>query len=544
MTMNSSAPDPVSATLGHRPGKVIAVHVSYRSRAAQRGRTPEHPSYFLKTPSSLTGSEQVVRPKGTELLGFEGEIALVIDTPAARVDPQQAWGHVGWVTAANDLGLHDLRYGDKGSNVRSKCGDGYTPIGPRLLPAAQVDPGRLRLRTWLDENLVQEDTTEGLLFGFGLLIAELSRVMTLERGDVSLTGAPAGASVAHPGQRITVEVTSLDDETRTTGLLRTSVIEGPELAPWGSPPMVDDAQRADAWGHPAKAQSPGPQSPVAQSSGPHAAAAQASGEASAVGHRHGHHPAAAAGRPETGAGAAFELTADLRRRLSAVAVATLSVQLRRRGFDTVTLDGLRPLVPGRGMVGRARTLRYVSYRKDLFADHGGGYNAQKQVIDTLRPGEVLVMEARGDATAGTLGDILALRAQVRGAAGVITDGAVRDYRAAAQLDLPVFAGGAHPAVLGRRHVPWEADVTISCGGATVQVGDVVVADDDGALVIPPHLVVEVLQAAEIQEAEEEFIAEMVARGEDIEGLYPMSEHWHAQFEQWQAGSSHQERTDR
>lgn len=506
-------PDPISQLLGHRPGKVIAVHLSYRSRAAQRGRTPAHPSYFLKTASSLTGPGLVERPAGTELLGFEGEIAVVIATPARRVSPQEAWGHVGWVTAANDLGLHDLRYADKGSNVRSKGGDGYTPVGPRLLAATDVHPSRLRLRTWCDEELAQDDDTGGLLFDFALMIADLSRVMTLHRGDVILTGTPAGASVAQPGQCIAVEVSSLDDPAVSTGRLETTVVQGPPLGPWGSPPHVDEAQRADAWGQPPAGPGAGPADPAGaradSTAGPSAPADQAQ--------------------------APFDLTADLRERLSRVAVATLSVQMRQRGFDTVTIDGVRPLVPGRGMVGRARTLRYVPYRKDLFAQFGGGYNAQKQAINTVNQGEVLVMEARGDTSAGTLGDILALRAQVRGAAGIITDGAVRDHTAVAALELPVFSGGTHPAVLGRRHVPWEADVTIACGGATVQVGDVVVADDDGALVIPPHLVVEVLEAAEAHEAQEEFIAAMVARGEDVEGLYPMNQAWRAQFQRHQTG---------
>src|SRR5690625_7125825 len=102
MTMNSSAPDPVSATLGHRPGKVIAVHLSYRSRAEQRGRTPEHPSYFLKTPSSLTGSGQVARPAGTELVGFEGGVARVIGTAARQADPHPPWGQVGGATAGSE----------------------------------------------------------------------------------------------------------------------------------------------------------------------------------------------------------------------------------------------------------------------------------------------------------------------------------------------------------------------------------------------------------------------------------------------------------
>ena len=484
--------DPISTELGHRPGKVIAVHLSYRSRADQRGRTPAHPSYFLKTSSSLTGAGQIARPAGTELLGFEGEVALVIARAARDVSPEDAWSHVGWVTAANDLALHDLRYADKGSNVRSKGGDGYTPVGPRLLEAADLDPARLAVRTWLDDELVQDDTTEGLLFSFALMIADLSRVMTLERGDVILTGTPAGASVAQPGQRIAVEVLSLDDPSRTTGRLETTVVEGPALAGWGNPPKVDDAQRADAWG-----------------------------------------------QDVTPAEAPFELTAELRERLAKVAVATLSVQLRKRGYDTVSMDGVRPLVPGRGLVGTARTLRYVPYRKDLFAAHGGGFNAQKQAVDSINEGEVLVMEARRDSSAGTLGDILALRAQVRGAAGIITDGAVRDAVPVAELGMPIYSTGTHPAVLGRRHVPWETDVTISCGGATVQPGDVVVADDDGAIVVPPALVLEVLEAAEAHEQEDAFVFEMVGRGEAVDGLFPMNAEWREKYARWQSEQTEQ-----
>ncbi|MDA2805155.1 fumarylacetoacetate hydrolase family protein [Nocardiopsis suaedae] len=470
--------DPVSGLLGHRPGKVVAVHLSYASRAGQRGRVPAHPSYFLKPGSSVTGPGTVTRPDGTELLGFEGEIALVIGTAARDVSPDEAWAHVGWVTAADDLGLYDLRYADRGSNVRAKGGDGFTPLGPDLIPAERLDPGRIGIRTWLDGVLVQDDSSAGLIFPFGLMLADLSRVMTLEPGDVVLTGTPAGASVARPGQRVEVEVFSLDAPALTSGRLATDVSAGPALAPWGSPPEADEAQRAAAWGLPPE--------PV--------------------------------------------LTPEIRERLEAVAVATLSVQLRRRGLDEAAIDGVRPLVPGRRLVGPARTLRFVPYRKDLFAERGGGFNAQKQLFDTIGPGEVLVMEARGDASAGTLGDILALRAKVRSAAGVVTDGAVRDAAAVASTGLPVFCAGHHPAVLGRRHVPWETDTAIACGGAAVQPGDVIVADDDGALVIPPGLVHEVLEAAEAQEREEEFIAEMVRQGESVDGLYPLNTQWRQRYE--------------
>src|SRR5689334_14645054 len=150
------AVDAVTDALGRRPGKVVAVHLSYASRAAQRGRTPAHPSYFLKATSSLTGGGSVTRPDGTELLGFEGEIALVIGATAWHVTPDEAWRHVGWVTAANDLALHDLRSADRGSNVRSKSGDGFTPLGPELIPADRLDPRRIGVRTWLDGALVQD----------------------------------------------------------------------------------------------------------------------------------------------------------------------------------------------------------------------------------------------------------------------------------------------------------------------------------------------------------------------------------------------------
>ena len=110
------------------------------SAAAARTR----PSYFFKPSSSVAASGGTIeRPAGTELLAFEGEIALVIGTRRARASPlEDAWGHVAWVTAANDFGLYDLRANDKGSNVRSKGGDGFTPIGPTLHRRPRGRPGR------------------------------------------------------------------------------------------------------------------------------------------------------------------------------------------------------------------------------------------------------------------------------------------------------------------------------------------------------------------------------------------------------------------
>ena len=139
-----------------RPGKVIAVHVAYESRAAQRGKRPAQPSYFLKAASSVAASgHSIERPAGTSLLAFEGEIAVVIGTSARNVTEADAWAYVAGVTASNDFGLYDMKSPDKGSNVRSKSRDGYTPLGPELIPAAEAAPDSLRLRTWVNGEVVQ-----------------------------------------------------------------------------------------------------------------------------------------------------------------------------------------------------------------------------------------------------------------------------------------------------------------------------------------------------------------------------------------------------
>ncbi|WP_255769306.1 fumarylacetoacetate hydrolase family protein [Pseudarthrobacter sulfonivorans] len=469
--------------------KVIAVHINYPSRAAQRGRTPAQPSYFLKPSSSLSLSGSAVeRPAGCELLGYEGEIALVIGKAGRRVGIDDAWSHVAAVTASNDLGVYDLRYADKGSNLRSKGGDGFTPVGPALIPADAVDPADLRIRTWHNGELVQDDTTGDLLFPFARLVADLSQLLTLEEGDIILTGTPAGASVAKPGDLLEVEVSTVDDRL-TTGRLRTTVEEGTTaFAEFGAAPKADDLQREEAYGS-----------------------------------------RAAAGLPAVGP----VLTPELKAKLESVATATLSSQMRKRGLNNVSIDGLQATRPDRRVVGLARTLRYVPNREDLFKTHGGGFNAQKKAIDSVNEGEILVMEARGEKGTGTVGDILALRAQVRGAAAIITDGGVRDYTAVAGLEMPTYFANPHPAVLGRRHIPWDTDITIACGGATVQPGDIIVADSDGILVIPPAIAEELVEDCIQQEKEETFIFQMVQEGNSVDGLYPMNAEWQNRYAEWE-----------
>lgn len=231
------------------------------------------------------------------------------------------------------------------------------------------------------------------------------------------------------------------------------------------------------------------------------------------------------------------LDPELRALLEATPVSTLSSALRKRGLGDVFIDGVAANRPGHRMVGTARTLRLLPFRADLFATHGGGFNAQKQAIDALGDGDVLVVDARGVREAGTIGDILVTRAKVRGAAGVVTDGAVRDAAQIAAIGLPVFSQGAHPAVLGRRHVPWEHDVPIACGGATVMPGDVIVGDDDGVIVIPAAVVAEVAADAAAQEREDAWVVEQVEAGNPIDGLFPPNAEWAARY---RAATEHEE----
>jgi len=123
---------------------------------------------------------------------------------------------------------------------------------------------------------------------------------------------------------------------------------------------------------------------------------------------------------------------------------------------------------------------------------------------------------------------------VRGAAGIVTDGAIRDGQQLHAMDLPVYYGATHPAVLGRRHVPWEVNATIACAGVTVAPGDIIVGDGDGVIVVPAHLAMEVARDAAEQELQEEFAAVMVAKGESVDGLFPLGKRWHAAFEAWRA----------
>jgi 2-keto-4-pentenoate hydratase/2-oxohepta-3-ene-1,7-dioic acid hydratase in catechol pathway/regulator of RNase E activity RraA len=211
--------------LGLHPSKIIAVHVNYRGKAAERGRVPTVPSYFLKPPSTVSwDGADLVRPKGCQRMIFEGEIAVIIGKQANQVEPADALGHVLGYLPANDAGVLDLRDIDRGSNLRSKGQNGFTPLGSKLLHTD--DPASLVLKTYVNGELRQDSTGDELIFPVACLIADLSRTMTLEPGDIILTGTPAGSGVVRPGDVVEVELVG-------AGRVRNQVVAGEPLAPYG-----------------------------------------------------------------------------------------------------------------------------------------------------------------------------------------------------------------------------------------------------------------------------------------------------------------------
>src|ERR1700727_3822016 len=192
------------------PGKIIATHLSYRSRAEEyrMAQLPQTPSYFMKPPSSLSAHlEPVMRPAGCRFLNYEGEVAVVMGRRCRGVSVADALDYVAGYTVANDWGVHDFRHADRGSMLRVKGQDGVCPLGPVMVDAVDVDPADLTLRTFVNDEQVQEGHTgTDLMFSFAYQIADLARLITLEPDDVLLTGTPANSRPVEPGDVVAVEV--------------------------------------------------------------------------------------------------------------------------------------------------------------------------------------------------------------------------------------------------------------------------------------------------------------------------------------------------
>lgn len=227
------------------------------------------------------------------------------------------------------------------------------------------------------------------------------------------------------------------------------------------------------------------------------------------------------------------LSAGTRERLEAVSTASLTSELLRLGFRNTFLRGLAPLGPTR-MVGEAFTLRYIPAREDLDlqVDFDNLRNPQRLAVEAVGEGDVLVIDARGELGAASLGHILATRLLRRGAAGLVTDGALRDSHQIKELGLPVYAAGAHASVSSIAHHAVDMNVPIACAGVAVFPGDVLVGDAEGVVVVPAAAADEAAERAYERDRLEEYLQARVDAGSSIVGVYPPSEETLAEYRRW------------
>jgi len=212
-----------------------------------------------------------------------------------------------------------------------------------------------------------------------------------------------------------------------------------------------------------------------------------------------------------------------RDKLRQVSTATLATALFKRGLRHQMVQDVRPLGPMAAvMVGEAYTLRYIPAREDLnpitvFRDHS---HPQRRAVEDCPPGCVLVMDSRKDPRAASAGSILVTRLQVRGAAGIVTNGGFRDSAEIAALDMPAFHNRPSAPTNLTLHQAVDVQVPIGCGDAPVFPGDVVVGDMDGVIIVPAHMADKVADEAVEMTAFEDFVAERVRAGQATIGLYP------------------------
>jgi 2-keto-4-pentenoate hydratase/2-oxohepta-3-ene-1,7-dioic acid hydratase in catechol pathway len=186
------------------PRTIVCVGSNYPCQLAEKGRPrPERPALFLKAPNAVVGpGEPVLRPAGVERLEYEGELAVVIGRRARDLDERTAWSHVLGLTCANDVTAHDYRA--DGQWARAKSADTFCPLGPWI----ETEPGAgpWGLRTTLNGRTVQESDTGVMIFDVARILAHVTRWITLQPGDVVLTGSPGGVGPMTAGDRVTVEI--------------------------------------------------------------------------------------------------------------------------------------------------------------------------------------------------------------------------------------------------------------------------------------------------------------------------------------------------
>ena len=222
--------------------------------------------------------------------------------------------------------------------------------------------------------------------------------------------------------------------------------------------------------------------------------------------------------------------------LLAIGAATASATLAHMGIRCAHMAGPVAWTKGKAAAGPALTLQFMPKREDLYGE-GEYKDVEKQlhrhVLYQAEPGDMVIVDARGSMTSGIFGEMMMTYFKGRGGAGVVIDGCVRDIPHVATLGVPLWIRGVTPNFHTQTDLmPFAVNVAIACGGVTVIPGDIVVADDDGAVVVPVALAAQVIDKAKTDHGWEDFSREMLARGGDLRRYYPLSDAARPEYEEW------------
>jgi regulator of RNase E activity RraA len=235
-----------------------------------------------------------------------------------------------------------------------------------------------------------------------------------------------------------------------------------------------------------------------------------------------------------------DLSAGLLQALKEVCVPTATHHLVRRGFHNTFLIGIAPhaLQPGQVMVGRARTLRFLPKREDLVAAQYGTVTGRPHriAIESIEPGQVLVIDAGGSLEAGVAGDMYTRRVQARGGTGLVVDGAVRDIGAIREVRLPIYCRGVHGAGISRALMSVDIDHPVQIGGVAVLPGDVLLGDVNGVVAIPPQEVEPLVEYGLKHDAQERFTRAKLAEGYPLNRVYPLDEEMQQAYQEWRTAA--------
>lgn len=235
-------------------------------------------------------------------------------------------------------------------------------------------------------------------------------------------------------------------------------------------------------------------------------------------------------------------TAEVLRSMEGVSAATATATLHKMGVRHTYLRGPRALDPTKRVVGSALTLAFMPQREDIAAPRGQEHFERRTalwaVLDEVQPGDVLVVQAFGDELTGCIGEMLTRYLRARGGAGIVVDGGVRDAPKLAAMGFPVWATSVTPHYATQGDLfPWGYHLPIACGGALVVPGDVIVADADGAVVVPAQLAAETARVASSHESWEAFSRERLDQGGRLSKYYPLDEEATIEYETWRRARS-------